>query len=1052
MSKKKLRTRIISAVTAAFVLGGTIMSLPVPAYAAETVSIGSIEDFERLALLCTSEQASVGLTVYLQTDLDFSDTDFTPIPTFSGTFEGGGHSIKGIRIIGSGSSLGMFRYIEASGSVRNLSVSGTIEPDGSREKVGGIAGVNRGTIEACSFSGQVTAKEMAGGIAGSNEENGTIDGCSNNANVKGNTSVGGIAGNNEGTVSDCKNWGQINVVPDGAGEEDNDLSSMSLDLDLEFDKTHGLNSDKLNEKKISDIGGIAGYSTGLLSASVNYGAVGYEHMGYNVGGVVGRQDGLVVACRNGGTVTGRKDVGGIVGQLEPLLTVSYTADTLDKLETKLDEMTAVRDSLKDTIRSSVDNTSDHAGNTLDRMEEIWDSVQDMKDSREGKRDAFETDLDGYLNRMDRIYEDMDLDLINKDAKRALNRIQNNSKQARDIIGQLSGNGSDTASPSDAGRIIDELIASGGDINALESQIMGEISSLKTDLLEDYKLVLELRTCVENIAKSIPVVIDEGIEGADDGISDFKDDLDALQSESDRLYHTVRDYTDELEDDIDELDDDVSAKVDAIISETNTMRDDLDAEKADIRSNSDQLYTQLDELRDILSDGREELRDDVDDLTDEDSSLFEDVSASMSGSDNRSTISECRNTGIVTADFQAGGIVGTIGTELAIDGEKDVETIGEKTLQMDRTIRALVFSCKNTGDISVTNDYAGGIAGRASAGALVGNLSLADVTTEDGCYIGGIAGSSQNSIRASVVRGTITGKDSVGGIAGYATDLKDNYSMAVVTGEGELHGSIAGDADEDGTITGNFFVEGGPGAVDGITYAAQAAAITADDMLSRAEVPDDFRTVSVSFLDGEDQLIKKITLDYGSAVSEELYPDPPVKSGYYDTWEEVDLSNVRQDIKVHAVYDPWKTVISSDDSLTPLLLVQADFHPTASLSVTEMTAKEADIATAGIDVKTVYRYAIEDTESDLDETVTLHARIPDGVKNASVMVLHEDGTMASPECTADGQYLIFDAPTSGTILIISEGLPVPVWAIGAGAAVIAAAAYLVIRSLGRKKQD
>ena len=46
-------------------------------------------------------------------------------------------------------------------------------------------------------------------------------------------------------------------------------------------------------------------------------------MGYNVGGIVGRQSGYLDGCRNTGTVRGRKDVGGIAGQLEPQVTLRY---------------------------------------------------------------------------------------------------------------------------------------------------------------------------------------------------------------------------------------------------------------------------------------------------------------------------------------------------------------------------------------------------------------------------------------------------------------------------------------------------------------------------------------------------------------------------------------------------------------------------------------------------------------------------------------------------------------------------------------------------------
>ena len=53
------------------------------------------------------------------------------------------------------------------------------------------------------------------------------------------------------------------------------------------------------------------------------GAVGYAHVGYNIGGIVGRQSGYLSSCTNSGTILGRKDVGGIAGQLEPEVRLLY---------------------------------------------------------------------------------------------------------------------------------------------------------------------------------------------------------------------------------------------------------------------------------------------------------------------------------------------------------------------------------------------------------------------------------------------------------------------------------------------------------------------------------------------------------------------------------------------------------------------------------------------------------------------------------------------------------------------------------------------------------
>lgn len=61
--------------------------------------------------------------------------DFTPIPTFSGTFQGNGHTISGLTLTGSGNVRGLFRYIQNGATVQDLTVMGTIHPNGHQDEL-----------------------------------------------------------------------------------------------------------------------------------------------------------------------------------------------------------------------------------------------------------------------------------------------------------------------------------------------------------------------------------------------------------------------------------------------------------------------------------------------------------------------------------------------------------------------------------------------------------------------------------------------------------------------------------------------------------------------------------------------------------------------------------------------------------------------------------------------------------------------------------------------------------------------------------------------------
>ncbi len=118
---------------------------------------------------------------------------------FSGTFDGGGHNITGIKVNG-GERAGIFAVLNG-GTVKNLSVSAEIKCD---SYAGIIAGESKGgNIENCTVSGIVSAdKSIAGGIVGKND--GIIKKCLSSAYAVTATSyAGGISGYNSGTITDC---------------------------------------------------------------------------------------------------------------------------------------------------------------------------------------------------------------------------------------------------------------------------------------------------------------------------------------------------------------------------------------------------------------------------------------------------------------------------------------------------------------------------------------------------------------------------------------------------------------------------------------------------------------------------------------------------------------------------------------------------------------------------------------------------------------------------------------------------------------------------------
>ena len=97
----------------------------------ETIHISTAEELIDLADSCRLDTWSLDRLVVLEADIDLTDIDFSSIPTFGGTFEGNGYTIRGLSITEEGNTQGLFRYLQSTAIVQNLSVEGEIHPAGT---------------------------------------------------------------------------------------------------------------------------------------------------------------------------------------------------------------------------------------------------------------------------------------------------------------------------------------------------------------------------------------------------------------------------------------------------------------------------------------------------------------------------------------------------------------------------------------------------------------------------------------------------------------------------------------------------------------------------------------------------------------------------------------------------------------------------------------------------------------------------------------------------------------------------------------------------------
>ena len=193
-----------------------------PGYTIEgngSYTVTSADGLMNVAELVNGGKTDINIT--LDKNIDLTGKDWTPIGTsfdnsYTGTFDGGGHTITGLTITTKDQFVGLFGYLNRAGTVKNVVMEGIqITSNHMFGNTGGVAGFSWGTIENCSVSGSVSGTKFVGGVVGA-QKAGSITGCSSSATVKGTVDVGGVAGEKWGSMTACYATGNVTLEIDPA--------------------------------------------------------------------------------------------------------------------------------------------------------------------------------------------------------------------------------------------------------------------------------------------------------------------------------------------------------------------------------------------------------------------------------------------------------------------------------------------------------------------------------------------------------------------------------------------------------------------------------------------------------------------------------------------------------------------------------------------------------------------------------------------------------------------------------------------------------------------
>ena len=1106
--------------------------------AEETGSVITIASAEDLILLADSgktENFSTGKTFVMTEDIDLSEYENMFIPIMDGTFDGGGHTITGIRLQEEMSDYGFFRYVGPNGTVANLTVEATVTSGEDQENIGIIAGDNKGTIRGCTSRGTLNGQTNVGGIAGKNETTGTISRCANEAEVDGKQATGGITGYNEGTVSDCTNSGKVNTNQKVVKSTTNGEGSINISIP---NAVTGMTADD----RANDTGGIAGYSEGSITYCKNEATIGHDRLGSATGGVVGRQKGSLAYSDNSGVVYGHKDVGGIVGVFVPYETGSYDRDYEQELKDELDNLSSLMDqlsdvgdgmgnhlsdnvdvlreqlkSLKNSVRIYFDDYSDMASDGKDSIDK---NVGEMKDSinRMTNRiniqqitDAM-TKISKYLDEMQETMGQLE-PLLKKELggmKGKLDSYQQQIEQLKDTLEDLkgwidklpgdgsggsdgTGGGSGTGTVSDSGSETgtgtedgsssgsgtdtgsgggtddadkkgttggsgtdigsennaagrndsgsgtsngsgggtddadkkdktgdnsesnggsgsktteddtDPSQASAGKMTAVSYTVVtsttpapgeggsddgnggstgdgngGDAGSNLTPE-EQAQLSAALKKLAElnaNIQKQMGVITNAmgQLSGA---ASDMKSTVNSLN----KMTHDLGKIADDFEDEFDTMTTDLRQKSDRVYDTFKATGDQLDSDWDQMSDCLDRVKSQFDNIRGTISDAFDELKDRI-----EDGSVYVDISELADSMTGDGKVIGCDNSGEIYADSQGGGIIGSISMETVKNAGKKILDLGfgdnddddedededDDSNSITRHVMAAVFMSVNTGSVTVKGSYAGGVVGRAEYGLINSCENYGDILADGGNYAGGIAGRSDLLIKDCYTLSGVSGDGYVGGVAGRAEDVTGCYVCSYLDLDSYVQstGAVAGKVK--GTISDNYFVDNGYGAVDGVTKEAEAVPMDYASLLDLKTMPENFQKFTIRFMDGDD-VIWQNTYAYGDVLTEDEYPKLPDAGDGYVYWEKKDVSPIHRNITVHAVYRAYMPSLGSAQDGSDPVLFGGNFYPDTTLTVRDATDEEAKQVSRNFDtfnwmyhyyVKHIYRYELNQ-EEELD---------------------------------------------------------------------------------------
>ena len=448
----------------------------------------------------------------------------------------------------------------------------------------------------------------------------------------------------------------------------------------------------------------------------------------------------------------------------------------------------------------------------------------------------------------------------------------------------------------------------------------EVATSANDYADEQYKAAHGGSYTADMQKYLQIMSDIAANHADEMTDDARKQLKSAVSSAKDAAENLEDMGDETKDILTNLNDRPDITFPQLGGDYRSTTGSLNSNLKNISENMGYLNDEMSSSGDLLGDDLSDINDEfseimllytdaLDGVLDMDySNIYEDESQENAEESIDATVADCTNSGIVEADLNVSGIVGTMAIEYDFDLESDITGLDDARANSTFLTKCVLRQNVNQANVKAQKSYVGGVCGLQEMGMVLRCENYGRIESITGDYVGGIVGQSLSHIRQSYAKCTVLGGEYVAGIVGYGNGIANCCAMVKVKEATAFSGAIAGKTVDEAEIADNYFVSDEIAGIDRISYSGKAEPTSYETLLQMEGIPANFRRMKITFYADEEE-VGVVECAYGGSVELEQYPNIPVKERFYADWDNKELVNVKLDEDVTVEYVRYLTTLA-----------------------------------------------------------------------------------------------------------------------------------------------